>query len=169
MRTEKQIAASRANGAKSRGPVTPEGKRRSPMNSLNHGLFARTLVLEGESRQRFDSLVQLLTAEFKPETPTETLLIHTMAAARWRVTRLWGYETAAISHQIRRQRPEPGAEHPAIHDALAFRALAADAHANPLLLHHEMRLDRQFNNALNRFYKVRAERRRELDGANPAK
>jgi hypothetical protein len=39
MRTPKQIAASRANGAKSKGPVTAQGKRNFSRNSTRHGMF----------------------------------------------------------------------------------------------------------------------------------
>jgi hypothetical protein len=46
--TEKQSAASRANGKKSRGPLTAEGKINSALNSTVHGLLARTIVLEGD-------------------------------------------------------------------------------------------------------------------------
>jgi hypothetical protein len=39
-RTPAQIEASRRNGARSKGPVTAEGKARASRNALKHGLTA---------------------------------------------------------------------------------------------------------------------------------
>ena len=88
MRSAKQQAASRANGAKSRGPRTPQGKRNSSKNSIRHGLLARNVLLQGESKARFLGLVKSLFAEHHPQTPTEVLLVQTLATTRWRLDRI---------------------------------------------------------------------------------
>jgi hypothetical protein len=51
MATEKQIAANRANAAKSTGPRTAAGKKRAARNSFQHGLSVRFSGLEF-TRQR---------------------------------------------------------------------------------------------------------------------
>jgi hypothetical protein len=56
--------ASRRNGAKSRGPKTPEGAARSSLNALKHGLRAqRCVVLPGERASAFDALKAALLEE----------------------------------------------------------------------------------------------------------
>jgi hypothetical protein len=90
--SESQIAAARANGARSRGPVSPIGKARSSRNSTSHGLLARAILLDGESRARFDNLVQLLNEALKPESAIDHLLVGKMAASHWRQVRIWNLE-----------------------------------------------------------------------------
>ena len=89
MATDKQIEASRANGARSRGPVTPEGKAKSARNSTRHGGLAKAVVLEGESRTLFNQLVDKLNSTLRPRNDLDHLLIGRMAAAHWRQIRLW--------------------------------------------------------------------------------
>jgi hypothetical protein len=52
-----RAAASHKNGAKSRGPRTPDGKARSAQNALRHGLRAQKyLVLPDEDGAQFAAL-----------------------------------------------------------------------------------------------------------------
>ena len=63
-----RAAASRRNGAKSRGPRTPEGKARSAKNALKHGLCAqRNVVLGDEDLDEFEALEAALMAELAPQ------------------------------------------------------------------------------------------------------
>ena len=94
MRTKAQIEASRRNGAKSHGPITPEGKQRSSQNALKHGLSARTVVLCTESFALFEQLEQDYIDSFEPCTIRELHLVQHMAVAEWRMRRAWAVETA---------------------------------------------------------------------------
>ncbi len=100
MRAPKQIAASRVNGARSKGPATPEGKRNSSRNSTRHGMFADTLVLEKENPTQFHELLNELLDEHQPSTPTHTLLVETIVAARWRQQRICGIRKTNFDYGI---------------------------------------------------------------------
>jgi hypothetical protein len=60
--------ASRNNGAKSRGPRTPEGKARSSQDALKHGMRAQKyVVLPEEDGAEFAELEAALIAELAPD------------------------------------------------------------------------------------------------------
>ena len=101
MRTKSQQQASRANGAQSRGPKTPEGKARSSQNSIIHGLLAKTILIEGESPNLFNTLQTEFTEEFAPATPFESTLVDMMVSARWRSLRIQGLETSGIDDTVK--------------------------------------------------------------------
>ena len=54
MSSQRRIDASRANGAKRRGPVTPQGRH---ISSLSHGLSANTVLLSNETSERFQQVL----------------------------------------------------------------------------------------------------------------
>ena len=156
MRTERQIQASRVNGAKSRGPVTPEGKRNSSANALKHGLLAETIVLKSELEHRFLDVIAGIDQELQPETPIEHTLVEKMAVARWRQLRLWGMEKAAMEYQIRQLAGGIGhGENSATRASLAFQTLGGEARSLDLFIRYDALCDRQYLRAHKRFLEIR--------------
>jgi hypothetical protein len=81
--------ASRKNGAKSKGPKTPEGKARASRNALKHGLCAgHHVVVEGESADAFAAFEAALLADLSPQGALQTLLAGRIARAAWRLERI---------------------------------------------------------------------------------
>jgi hypothetical protein len=80
--------ASRRNGAKSRGPKTPEGKGRSAQNAMKHGLRAQKhIVLPGEDAAEFAALEAALIEELAPDGALQSALAQRVVAATWRLAR----------------------------------------------------------------------------------
>ena len=89
--------ASRRNGAKSRGPSTPEGKARSAQNALKHGLSAQKhLVLPDEDAGEFRALAAALIEELAPAGALQSVLAQRVAIAAWRLARADRIETELL-------------------------------------------------------------------------
>ncbi len=137
--TDKQRAASRANGNSSAGPRTQEGKARSCRNAVTHGLFARAVippVLEGyESSEEYAALLQSVRDQFAPAAPVEHLLVESIAAGYWRLARIYRVEAGLIAHRRDASRRENPFGAPQPHPDLArLRAAFADPAALRALL-----------------------------------
>ena len=147
MRTERQIEGSRANGAKSRGPVTAEGKYNSSRNAMTHGLLVETIVLKSERSDRFLEILAELEEELQSETSIEHTLIEKMAAARWRQLRLWGMEKAAMEYQTRQQADSVGrGEDIPTRASLAFATLG-DSRTLDVIMRYDSLCDRPSTSA----------------------
>ena len=85
-------AAARANGAKSKGPITPEGKARSSRNALKHGLLAEYVVLEEESEENFAEFAAEFHDFLQPANPVARMLVDDLVAANWRRMRVRSIE-----------------------------------------------------------------------------
>ncbi len=99
MRSEKQREASRINGAKSRGPTSPEGKDVSKFNGVTHGLCAVHLILPGEDPAAFDAELQAWFNDWPPATHTRAVLVQRAAIASWRLNRAVKAETAWLGRR----------------------------------------------------------------------
>lgn len=139
--SERRAAAARANGAKSRGPVTAQGKANSSRNSLRHGLRSKLLVDDPESRDKRAAILAAYVNDLQPRSPDERTLVEIMAFFQWRRISLWKVETDLVDRAICQARSsEPGTQ---------FAALE-------LLNRMAGRFERQFNRASAEFDRLRA-------------
>src|SRR3954471_13361793 len=108
-RTPAQIEASRRNGARSKGPVTEEGKARASRNTLKHGLTAlHHLVLEDEVPDALDALVATVTDETGATSEIEHRLARRLALALWKGERAERLETALFDAAPKLRPPPTG-------------------------------------------------------------
>ena len=78
--------ASRRNGARSRGPKSPEGKARSAQNALKHGMRAQKyVVLPDEDAGEFAELQAALLDEPAPGRRAPDRLARRVPVAVWRL------------------------------------------------------------------------------------
>ena len=160
MRSPAQIEAARLNGAKSRGPVTPEGRHKSSLNALQHGLFAQALVLTNESREDFEQLQATYLAKFQPADNVEAGLVNEMVAAKWRQNRAWNLETATLDLEMLRQREAVDQQFDHIDEptrlALAHESVCNYSKTLAQIARAEAACNRQFDRALKNLLKLRA-------------
>src|SRR6266849_8050984 len=144
----------RANGAKSHGPKTAEGKKKSSMNALTHGLTAKTVnvVLANESDSRFKMVLDSYVKHFDPDGPIEMDLVEEMAVAKWRQRRLWSIETAELDRQMDLLEEQLD---DATNTAVAFGKLADESNILALVHRYETRMSRTYDRALKTLLKLR--------------
>ena len=106
MSTLSRSAQARINGAKSKGPKTPEGKARSSMNSLRHGRYANhAIVLSNEDKGAFEDLEEAYIRRIGPLDSVETRFARELAAIDWRLDRNCAVETRMFDHEMDVQAP----------------------------------------------------------------
>ena len=108
-RSPAQIEASRRNGARSKGPVTPEGKAKASRNALKHGLTAMEhLVLEDEVPDALEALIDTVAEETGATSEIEHRLARRLAIAFWKSERADKVETALFDAAPRIRPPHGG-------------------------------------------------------------
>jgi hypothetical protein len=106
MSSQRRIDSSRANGSKSHGPTTPEGKANSSNNRITHGLTANTVLLRHECPHKFQALIDEYMDEFQPQTASALDLVEELAIIKWRQLRVSGMLAATIDIEIDSQAEE---------------------------------------------------------------
>ncbi len=141
----------RQNAARSRGPISPEGKRRVSLNALRHGLTGHTVVLPSEDLAAYQKHCGQFHTELKPQGLIESRCVQTIADTYWRLDRIRAMENTLFGLAAYEPTGEAESEvspDPLIHSALA-QAKALEQHSDLLtrLSLYEHRLNRTLEKA----------------------
>jgi hypothetical protein len=121
MTTEKQRAANRRNAEKSTGPKTIEGRERSKLNALKHGLTAAQIIVFDESAEDLENFHQGLIEQLLPMGALEEQLVERIAICAWRLRRVYRIEArlfAAANKSVLEPGPVSEPEQLAVIDSL---------------------------------------------------
>ena len=156
------LAANRANAKKCTGPKTREGKFKSSLNALKHGLYSHTFIIKTENASIFENFSKSFIDEFQPATPSELELLKQLISAAWRRHRISELIQLRLNQAIDSiiATPDPAlAEVPenrvAAHVALlAIEKLDAEKPSFARLEAHELRLGSIFQRILSRLHSI---------------
>src|SRR6202167_2843395 len=167
-----------ASGPDPRSPETPrptsgrtlEGKARSSMNALRHGLTARVVVLPSEDMDAYQTFSKEIVDSLDAQTPVERQFAQTVADNQWRINRIRSIEDGMLGmghFEAAGNFDCPSSE---IHSAMtAARAFRDDSKSFVNLSIYEQRLHRSMKEALRQLRELQTERRdrckTEMDNA----
>ena len=124
MPSELKSETARINGAKSRGPKTPEGREKSSHNAVKHGFTSNSImVLDCESPDRFHELLNDFFTTYQPAGAAEKDFVEEMVAARWRIRRMRTVETGLLNGEVHNQETKIESVDSNFHLTAAFRTL----------------------------------------------
>ena len=90
-RSAAQVEASRLNGAKSRGPITAQGRQAVVHNAVKHGLLARRIAPLPDYRGEhldYEQHLQDLVVEYEPRSRTQMNFVELLSADWVRLARI---------------------------------------------------------------------------------
>ena len=100
---EQRAAISRANGAKSKGPKTLEGKAITSKNALKAGISAkqaRSLILEKVEREiDYKRFAAGIRSSFHPQDMAQAAIADRITTLMWRLARVGREEALIISEE----------------------------------------------------------------------
>src|SRR5262249_55042371 len=151
MSSSRKLESARANGAKSRGPISPEGKLRSSLNSYVYGLAANTICYGSEDKDQHELDLQFMLDWVQPRNPYERSLCEQVIRNRPLENRALAVEPAGMDIRMIRMRVAVDAEFPSIdpqgRTALAFAQEADASNFLPLCLRYQRTANRRADRA----------------------
>ncbi len=169
MSSLRKIDSARANGAKSRGPITEEGRKKSSKNAFKHGLNARTPVLFNETDDEHAALLDSYVQDLQPVGTAEMAAVIDMVDAKWRQRRLLNIESEMFQRQMVKQKKEVDAAYESYNEVIehtfAFRELS-ESRGLAMVSQMESRFKRDYSRALSDLLRLRRLRDSALKARN---
>ena len=163
-----RAAVNRANSQHSTGPRTPEGKQRSSLNALRHGLTGHVILLPGEDLAAYEQHSKDAFDQFQPANWNEEQLVQALVDLTWKLHRLSAMEDNLLVYGTLTR--ETNTEDPQVHDALAMALTFRDQHQQfATFSMYRQRLSREREktekNLIERQAKRRTQETKDMDKA----
>src|SRR5229473_8510881 len=166
MKQSDRAEVNRQNAAQSTGPVTPEGKRRSSLNALRHGLTGQTVLLPEDDMTAYQKASREFFAELKPSGILERKAVQTIVDTHWRLDRIRAMENNLFALGFHDLSEKVSTADPTAHAALT-QAKYLESHTDVLLRLslYEQRLNRTLIQAKAELKQLQQERRKAEEQA----
>jgi hypothetical protein len=166
MISEQQLEANRSNALLSTGPKTEEGKKRSRLNALRHGITDQVATMTDEDRAAHDKLSSALMKDLAPEGAMETQLAQRIATDSWRLNRISAVEDNLFALGLQKNGGQLCPDNEQIDDALTTaRVFTMESKQLQLLTLYEQRINRSLQKNLALLQSVQAVRKLEREAA----
>src|SRR5215475_6466415 len=164
--SEAKLRANRENGAKSRGPVSEAGKRRSSLNAYRSGIHGQIVCATAEELEVFQKHTCDVFAEYEPVGPTENFLVSSISDNMWRISRIRAIEAGIFANGFRENIDSIDAGHPEVDASLvAADTFTRQAKEIMLLSVYEGRLTRIMEKQRSELKALQSERKEAREKA----
>ena len=170
--SDKQLAANRANAARSTGPRTPEGKARSAANATKHGFTAANFALVfGENAEELEAFKDDAVAFYEPANSQEMLAVERIALAQFGMMRLARMEVGLLTDAYNRTAHMDQAAYPDLFGApsgtavgqrhnytmaIGFNEMVRRGNGFHLFLRYQAQTERLYRRAVEELERLRA-------------
>jgi hypothetical protein len=166
MVSERRIEANRRNAQRSTGPRSIDGRARSSMNALRHGITGQVSIMTVEDRGAHDKFVQELVDRLQPEGAVELQFASVIAEDFWRLQRIRAVENDMLALGNFSDAAAIDVDHPEIHASLTRAQTFLDQSKDfERLTLYEQRINRAIEKNRKQLAELQAERKRERQEA----
>jgi hypothetical protein len=166
MISEKQLDANRRNALLSTGAKTDEGRNRSRMNALRHGLTGQVTTMTDEDRSAHDQFSEALIASLAPDGAMEIQLAQRVATDSWRLNRASAIEDNLFALGQLQNAGQACPDVPQIDAALiSARVFTLESKQLQLLTLYEQRINRSLQKNLAMLQSLQSARKAAHEAA----